>query len=283
MSRGGARPNSGAKKGSKYRPRGMRIPSAYHCAFCGKEMANGIKKYCSPQCKTQATKSRRGVTPIERQCKHCGKRWIDTREKQGPKKYCSRECMIAAQPKRIKKKVVCQHCGKAFLTQNRSKYCSLKCSGAVLSKARRALRPVHICKRCGKQFTRVGHSIDSKIYCSRKCAGIGKMGSAKVKSDRRVGSHYRRAKYFGVPYETVIPVEVFKRDNWQCQICGKFTPEKNRGTRYPNAPELDHRVPMSIGGGHLYSNVQCACRRCNMAKSNRGCTGQFPLFQASAA
>jgi 5-methylcytosine-specific restriction endonuclease McrA len=81
----------------------------------------------------------------------------------------------------------------------------------------------------------------------------------------------------------VIPVEVFMRDQWHCQICGKPTPEKNRGTHYPNAPELDHRIPMSLGGGHLYSNVQCVCRRCNLAKSNRNCVGQFPLFQANAA
>ena len=54
--------------------------------------------------------------------------------------------------------------------------------------------------------------------------------------------------------------------------------QKRRGTRYSNAPELDHRVPISKGGTHLYTNVQCACRDCNGKKSNRSTVGQLPMF-----
>jgi len=65
----------------------------------------------------------------------------------------------------------------------------------------------------------------------------------------------------------------------QCSRCGKPTPKKNRGKKYSNAPELDHRIPMLKNGNHLYSNVQCACRACNIWKSNKNEVGQLPLYE----
>ena len=73
--------------------------------------------------------------------------------------------------------------------------------------------------------------------------------------------HGRRR--FGVECAHVEPLVVFDRDGWRCQICGKATPKERRGSHYPNAPELDHRIPLSRGGSHTYDNVQCSCRRCN--------------------
>lgn len=94
------------------------------------------------------------------------------------------------------------------------------------------------------------------------------------------GNHRKRAIKHGAPYESVSPEKVFARDGWKCQICGKATPVERRGTRYSNAPELDHRIPISLGGPHTYLNCQCACRECNTTKSNRNTAGQYPLFAA---
>lgn len=38
------------------------------------------------------------------------------------------------------------------------------------------------------------------------------------------------------------------------------------GSLSERAPELDHVVPLSRGGGHVYGNVQLLCRMCNGAK-----------------
>ena len=38
------------------------------------------------------------------------------------------------------------------------------------------------------------------------------------------------------------------------------------GTCDPRAPELDHIVPLALGGAHVPENVQDACRACNSAK-----------------
>lgn len=39
-----------------------------------------------------------------------------------------------------------------------------------------------------------------------------------------------------------------------------------KGLNKPNSPELDHIIPISKGGHHLYSNVQLLCRACNGSK-----------------
>lgn len=69
---------------------------------------------------------------------------------------------------------------------------------------------------------------------------------------------------------------VFARDGWRCQLCGTRTPKRLRGTYAPNAPELDHIVPIVAGGGHTWDNVQCSCRACN-GKKGAKTLGQMRL------
>jgi 5-methylcytosine-specific restriction endonuclease McrA len=85
---------------------------------------------------------------------------------------------------------------------------------------------------------------------------------------RSDSTHRRRAKKFGCSYEPVSKRKVFERDGWKCQICGISTPEAKRGTIDDDAPELDHIIPLAKRGDHSYRNTQCACRRCNLLKSD---------------
>jgi 5-methylcytosine-specific restriction endonuclease McrA len=50
---------------------------------------------------------------------------------------------------------------------------------------------------------------------------------------------------------------VFLRDSFRCQYCGAA------------AENIDHVVPRSRGGGHVWENVVAACRRCNSRKEDR--------------
>ncbi len=54
-------------------------------------------------------------------------------------------------------------------------------------------------------------------------------------------------------------VEVFLRDGYTCQYCGRETRELT----------LDHVVPRSQGGGHSWENVVSACKLCNRRKGGR--------------
>ena len=153
--------------------------------------------------------------------------------------------------------------------------CTDECSyNKFLAYKRRIYEPKpkteRTCKICEKLFE---SSRPSERCCSDECK--------KINADNGK-NHKHRALHFNVEYEYINSLKVFMRDGWHCQICGKVTPKERRGTNYTNAPELDHRIPMSKGGGHLYSNVQCACRKCNGEKSNKDNRGQMPLFEIAA-
>ena len=54
---------------------------------------------------------------------------------------------------------------------------------------------------------------------------------------------------------------IFARDGNRCQYCGR---------RFaPNELSLDHILPRSRGGGANWSNIVCACIRCNVRKGGR--------------
>ena len=70
----------------------------------------------------------------------------------------------------------------------------------------------------------------------------------------------RLHRYVRVPYRTGIPLTrraIFARDGGRCVYCGA------------PANSVDHVVPRSRGGEHVWENVVAACRRCNHVKSDR--------------
>lgn len=53
--------------------------------------------------------------------------------------------------------------------------------------------------------------------------------------------------------------EVFRRDNYTCQYCGRNTGDLT----------LDHILPRHLGGQHTWTNVVAACPACNHRKGGR--------------
>lgn len=53
--------------------------------------------------------------------------------------------------------------------------------------------------------------------------------------------------------------EIFRRDNYTCQYCGKHTFDLT----------VDHVVPRHLGGPHIWTNVVAACSSCNHHKGGR--------------
>jgi len=63
-----------------------------------------------------------------------------------------------------------------------------------------------------------------------------------------------------VPYQARISLNrraVFARDDHRCQYCGA------------SAENIDHVVPRSRGGMHVWDNVVASCRPCNTRKRDR--------------
>lgn len=56
--------------------------------------------------------------------------------------------------------------------------------------------------------------------------------------------------------------EIARRDNYTCQICGKYMPD---GVGL----HIDHIIPIKKGGKSIPSNLQVLCSKCNGKKSNK--------------
>ena len=71
----------------------------------------------------------------------------------------------------------------------------------------------------------------------------------------------RLNRFVRVPYRGHVPLTrraVFARDGGRCVYCTA------------PATSIDHVVPKSRGGEHVWDNVVSCCRRCNHAKADRG-------------
>jgi len=93
------------------------------------------------------------------------------------------------------------------------------------------------------------------VYCGRQCKN-------------RYFARIRRAQLRNVG--TGDPVrfhEIAERDGWRCQLCSKPV-HRNAQVPHPNAPVLDHIIPLSKRGTHEPSNVQLAHFMCNSIKSD---------------
>lgn len=220
-------------------------------------------------------------------CDVCGK----TQKMRGrgrPRRYCPGEC--ARQAKNAKTACFrksggfdrssvyqCGFCGAAWCNvgvrqsgrQGPTLYCTTKCQlRANRSTLKKPRDRVLTCAFCRSDF--VDESMrQARKFCSNTCR------------DAAYGSYRKRAKFWGVQYESVNRRQVFDRDGWKCGICHeRIDPKLKHPDRF--AVTLDHIIPMSEGGGHVWSNVQAAHWLCNQRKGVRLCGSQLLLIGDAA-
>jgi hypothetical protein len=262
------------------------------CAVCKRPFkpAKATIECCSAACGAILCSRRRSSRiAIEnaRECSQCKGSFV---AKEHDQRFCSKRCVGLAigerrhaeaklrrgislpSPPRV---ALCKVCLATFRPKNGN---HVVCSDSCRETLYRIRTGRHLstlkCKGCGNEFTQ-DHGLQS--YCSKLCY-------KECYRKRLGGSKNRhRARRFGVHYQPINVVWVFERDGWRCQICGIKTPKRYRGKLRETAPELDHRVPIAMGGDHTYENVQCACRSCNRAKAGTAVRGQLPLFAVPVA
>lgn len=202
--------------------------------------------YCSQACKWLARKRRDGIP-----CTVCGEPtgWTKRSGKEAvTHKACGRSaCGTVSSYQRGCR---CHRCTEAKRLNSREywqqNYSGGRRGGGLITRT---------CRACGVDF----NPRSNQVLCSPECrkAELG-----------RYGDHRSRATYWGVEFESVDRLAVFERDNWTCGICELPV---DRGLKYPDPgyPTLDHITPMSLGGGHVYGNLQLAHFYCNTVKGNR--------------
>lgn len=215
--------------------------------------------FCCKHCKNTVewTKTNHSERGKQKNYRHYLRRRAATAVERDKKKEGRR---IASRLKRLR---TCKRCSKVFDPKEFGlpyRYCSLECKAYRPPKPAPTIYTID-CAECGKSFESRKRI---KKFCTPQC------GKAL---HRRIRKMKLRALVVLAEAENVNPYKVFVRDKWICQLCGVKTPRKLRGSYQSNAPELDHIVPLSLGGEHSYRNTQCACRQCNGSK------GAKPLGQ----
>lgn len=259
------------------------VPTGPRRTYCSEGCASAINSARLNRSRAEWRAIIREHSASRFQCEHCGK---DSFRKRGGKairlgyknRFCSRVCRSAhqaLQPKAYTGPIQCAYfarhcksCGVAFGTRNVNRNDCNLCEAQTIRRAtrdaaialHRAAGKVSFCCGCGIKFCLLyGQSLKVCPDCSH----------TKKREDKRTWRTARKAKERAVRTESVRPGKVFDRAGWRCYLCGCATPRELRGTYEPNAPELDHVVPLSRGGEHSYANTDCCCRACNLDKSDQ--------------
>lgn len=118
--------------------------------------------------------------------------------------------------------------------------------------------------------------------CSR-CGGALSDGYKKIcknckreseREQERRKEHNRRKRAKGGNNKITLR-KVYERDKGVCYLCGSLCDYKDftkRGDVFiagRTYPSIDHVVPLSKGGKHLFNNVRLACFYCNTCKNDK--------------
>lgn len=139
-----------------------------------------------------------------------------------------------------------------------------RCGGEVADRGvTQGRNPVVVCSTCKAPAEKTCPNCGAvhrgrNPACSRRCS--------KALRDRHFAAKDRtRRERIAASPESFTREEIFERDGWVCGICGGPT-DRAESHPHPDAPVIDHVVPIAVGGEHTRSNVQCAHSRCNTLK-----------------
>ncbi len=149
----------------------------------------------------------------------------------------------------MKKK--CEQCGKEFWEKiSPQKFCSLECRKESYRKTLYGnwKKELRICKICEKNF--YPKSFSQKI-CSKKCKKLSTSFNWKINNMEKLKDSWFKLRF-----------EIFKRDNFTCQYCGRNVKEDKIKIH------CDHIIPKKKGGKDIPENLITACEECNLGKED---------------
>jgi len=283
-----------------------RTPHNLTCETCGNQFQTFHKKrFCSQWCsnnsayrkakkaeykKAHAAKSR----PAERpKCAGCfGEIPSDRQVFYTRDNWCSDKCRLRARRLRRGAKIKVSYWDPPPYTKLRLLKCGM-CGKDHLQPPRRSGRKACNACRSRHQFWVIDSALSGARTKQCDDCGVGFSWALhasgcsvcppcideRARRQKRAAKSARRARMRGNGQcEQFDPFEIFERDGWRCKRCGTRTPKRYRGTLRRNAPELDHIIPVSLGGPHTRANTQCLCRSCNIEKSNDPAGDQLLMF-----
>jgi len=239
------------------------------CERCSEPFEAGaaIKRFCSERCRSRAERSRRQarqraakppkppkppyVRPPARQvatqCQDCGTSdglgwWLGRMKHPGSAGTRCHSCYKAHTRRRMSGDRAGTRPRHAIPVPPKVKCCQLL-----------------ICVDCGGLAPKASGT-------AKRCKGCAATYDMKRRGERTVHrlTVYRRGDR-DIHWRTV-----GERDGWRCHLCGKkVTAIAGNGVEMGGAT-VDHILPLTLGGEHVWANVALAHRSCNVSRGNRG-------------
>lgn len=150
-------------------------------------------------------------------------------------------------------KVFCQECNDRINRINADRLAERKAKGLCTSCGIPALKGYRLCVQCNDR-RRVKAKV---VYHQTK-----ERDRERIRKSQYLSKQRRRIREQSVAvHEEIDRAVVIARDNSTCYICKEVVPK--------NRIHLDHVVPLSRGGSHIYDNVRVTCKDCNLRKNNK--------------
>lgn len=245
------------------------------------------RRYCTDECRRQL----RWRQSTERLCEQCGLALPSGCH--GKRRFCSQKCQTrryrANQPEAVREHVRTQERIRRASLGPRSKSPRVPapvCATCGLPKHRNAMANCSRTPAC-RSAARLERTTRCRL-CEKPAQGRGLCSThyqqwwAEQNPDRRrAQKHKARARRKAIEatafVEYVSPERVFELDRWVCHLCRKRIP-KGKRSPHPLSATVDHVIPLSKGGLHVYENCRAAHFGCNSAKSDRGGGEQLLLI-----
>lgn len=236
------------------------------CKYCGKEFEcdkRSTGEFCSQLCKSYFNGTR-----IKYNCEYCGKESSDKASHYNRKKnhFCSDDCKAKWQSENVKGenhpnynggvKCDCDYCGKEIVviksiySKNNHNYCSKECRDNYLNENNKIKCN---CDYCGKEIVirKSQYNKSKNHYCSFDCANKGHGENIKGENNPLYNpnkTQEEREQERSYPEYNDWRKEVYERDNYTCQCCGKRgNGEINAHHIYGYAEYKDLRIDIDNG------------------------------------
>jgi hypothetical protein len=242
------------------------------CCGLGYDALSARSRFCRPACRVlgrsyeTAAKTRRPLGASRPRCIVCGGPIIS---RLPLAEVCSKGCKIKRDKARRPVKdfrdpagtSTCELCAESFSGAGVifGRFCSDDCAKRNDNAKRyRGSTPKprvtsFSCLACLRECVPGRDGVDPKAFkfCSFQC--------------KREWHRDRRRVLPDVFSDGVSRADLYARDGWRCQLCGRGV-KRDASTPHPLAPVLDHIIPLARGGPHDSTNVQLAHYRCNGIK-----------------
>ncbi len=273
------------------------------CKHCGKEFTGHKRRFCSPRCRKKSQNQKVRKYPdaqSDRECVVCGKTF--TPNALHPKSaVCSIECSKRNYQRgdRAKEKTAALRADASWRAKRldyRRQYDER--TGPIDRLIRLLLTPppmpklivIRNCK-CGQPVKRQnGKSCADCLVrrckmCYRPCDGFSrfcefhkrerKLANSRISAanwkaanpERTNAQRMKRRLQADANQELYNRIAIFERDKFVCHICKRPT-DKTKRHPHPDAPVIDHVIPLAKGGADAEYNVACAHSFCNSSKND---------------